>query len=608
MARNLPKYLAALAVLLLVALPSDAALKVHGIFSSNMVIQRDKPIKIWGWASPGEMVSISFGEDAGGAQSAGKDGNWSFTFDPRPASADPIKLVVKAGDETVTYDNIVIGDVWVMNGQSNMAWPLSNTLERDTQAAKANLPQLRLLKITPNEQQDLQKDIPAEKFVGGGWHVSTPETALDISGIGFAFGSDLQRALNVPIGIIDNSRGGASIESLVPERKLDEHPLTKRYYEHVKQRQAEFSIDDWLANKIERWEKKVESERKKGTPDNKLPNKPTKDDIRSWSIPGMSPSDAGACYNGMFGAFIGYNIKGVLFHQGFNNALGNNCRPKRYRIITKLMVEGWREDFKDDKLPVGIIGFCAGGTPQTAYNFEAHARANGAFIRESQRLGLADVGDAEATAFLPAYDIQIPGLHPKKKKEHGERAARWALNRVYELDVHWETASLISSEVVGDEIVLTFDKPVMPHDMAAIPEGFAIAGEDGKFYKAYARFRSDKPIDPHANANKFDTRTIHIWSPLVGKPVGVRYGWAVSPLSNLYVEGKPWAPLMSFRTDDWDLPEDEDPAVAGLPGVNWRIERREAQERNIERLDKEAAIAVEINKRLKTLGVVKPAE
>lgn len=607
MNKHTPRTLACLlmaAVMLGLALPSAAAdaLKVHGIFTSNMVIQRDKPIKVWGWAKPGKGVQVKFGEQAASAQTDTK-GRWSVTFDAQPANAKPQTLTINTDDDKVVMDNILIGDVWVMNGQSNMAWSLGNSLKKDLLGAQADLPQLRLMKITPNEQQDLQEDIPVDVMPMGGWVVSTPETALGISAIGFSFGTNIHRALNVPVGILDNSRGGASIESLVPERKFVEDPLAKRYYEHVLQRQAEFSIDDWLAKQIEKWEKKVEQEKKKGTADNKLPKKPTKDDIRSWSVPGMSPSDAGACYNGMFGAFIGYNIKGVLFHQGFNNALGGNCRPKRYRTLMKLMVEGWREDFNDPELAVGVIGFCAGGTPQNAYNFEAHSRANGAFIRESQRLGLADVGDEQNTAFLPAFDVQIPGLHPKKKAEHGDRAARWALNRIYGLDVHWASAKLVSSETVGDEIVLTFDKPVMPHDMAAIPEGFAIAGEDGVYYKAYARFRTAKHPGPHGQANKYDATIVHIWSPLVGEPVAVRYGWAVSPLSNLYVEGKPWAPLASFRTDAWDLPESEDPAEPGLPGVNWRTERREAEELNTARLAKEAEIAVKINERLKTLGV-----
>ena len=108
---------------------------------------------------------------------------------------------------------------------------------------------------------------------------------------------------------------------------------------------------------VQKWEKEVAEKRANGVAETKLPPKPTRADLRSWSIPGRSPSDAAACYNGMFGVFKDLNIKGVLFHQGFNNAMGASSRPKRYRVLMKLMVEGWRDDFKDAKLPVGVIEF-----------------------------------------------------------------------------------------------------------------------------------------------------------------------------------------------------------------------------------------------------------
>ncbi|MEO0475529.1 MAG: sialate O-acetylesterase [Planctomycetota bacterium] len=584
---------------------AQAELKVHGIFSDNMVIQRDKPIKVWGWAEHGESVHVKLGDKAAMTET-NKHGEWSVTFDPQPANAKPQRLVVNTREEKIAYENIVVGDVWVMNGQSNMAWGMGKTLEKDLQAAQANLPQLRLLKISTNEQQDLQSDLPKEKLNGGeGWLVSNPETAQGISAIGYAFGSILQRSLGVPIGIIDNSRGGASIESLVPERKFADDPVATRYYTHIEERIASFRMEDQVAKLVSKWEADVKKKREQGVAEDKLPPKPTAANVRSWSIPGMSPSDAGACYNGMFGAFIGYNIKGVLFHQGYNNAIGGNCRPKRYRVLTRLMVEGWREDFNDSGLPVGIIGFCAGGIPQHDENFETWSAANGAYIRESQRLGLADVGDPENTAFLPAHDVKIPGLHPSKKKDHGERAARWALNRVYGMGVHWESAKLISTETLGDEIVLTFDQPVMPHDMSTIPKGFAVADEDGKYYKAYARFRLKKDQSVWNTANKsFETTVIHVWSPLVEKPIAVRYAWAVSPQSNLYVQGKPWAPLTSFRTDNWDLPESDDPAESAITRSVGRGLQEEAKQRNAERLQKEAEMGVVIMERLKTLGAV----
>ncbi len=233
-----------------------------------MVIQRDKPITIWGWADAGDSVTVRFGAEQTETEAAGDDGRWEVSFAAKEASADPRKLVITSGEQTIEMDNLVIGDVWVMNGQSNMR----------------------------------------------------------------------------------------------------------------------FTMEEELAKQIEKWEKKVADKRAQGVAENKLPKKPTLDSIRSWNIPGMSPSDAASCYNGMFGAFKGLNIKGVLFHQGYNNAMSSNCRPKRYRVLMKLMVEGWRDDFNDAALPVGVIGFCAGAIPQSAEDFETWSVSGGAYIRESQRL------------------------------------------------------------------------------------------------------------------------------------------------------------------------------------------------------------------------------
>ncbi|MEA3368064.1 MAG: sialate O-acetylesterase, partial [Planctomycetota bacterium] len=420
-----------LLILLTIALCTGAAtagtLEMHGIFSSNMVIQRDKPITIWGWAAPGHKASVQFGQEKAEATASGEAGRWEVTFPARQANATGQKMTVTSGDETLEMDNILIGDVWVMNGQSNMAFGLGKTYRADMETAAAHLPLFRRVGISPNESATLQKQLPDDRVAD--WTVCTPETAGGFSAIGYTFGSRLQRALQIPIGIIDNARGGASIESLVPRHKFDDHPLAARYLAWVDQRRAEFDWDAAVQKLVEKWEKDVAQQRDKGVPENRLPPKPTRNDLRSWSVPGRSPSDAASCYNGMFGVFKGLNIKGVLFHQGYNNAIGD-CRPKRYRVLMRLMVEGWREDFNDATLPVGVIEFCAGGISQSDANFEiwSNHRTKGSFIRESQRLGLTDLEDPTNTGFIPGYDQQIPGLHPKKKHFHGVRAARWALN------------------------------------------------------------------------------------------------------------------------------------------------------------------------------------
>ena len=574
-------------------------LKTHRIFSSNMVIQRDKPIVVWGWADAGDKVAVQFGEAKSETTAVGQSGRWEVTFPALTADAKGRKLAVTSGSESITLDNIVIGDVWVMNGQSNMAQELRQVNDADMEIAQADLPLLRFFRITTNEQYELQTDLP-ESAVSG-WNVCTRESAGSISAIGYAFASRVQRASGIPVGVIDNARGGASIESLVPRQMFAKNPLTARYAEWVEKRRREFDWDAAVANLTVQWERQVARARQKGATEDKLPPKPVlaRESLRSWNIPGKSPSDAAACYNGMFGAFKGLNIKGVLYHQGYNNRF--DCRPKRYRALMKLMIAGWREDFNDPALPVAVIGGCGSdGEVQTAENFEALSVSEPAYIREAQRLGVADVGDPAHTAFLPDYDVRIPGLHPRKKLPYGFRAARWALSTVYGFgkNLEWDTAPQIATAREADAMVITFDKKVMPDDMSTVLEGFSIAGEDGKFYKAHA-------VYPTSAGKVVDFTKIHVWSPLVKEPVAVRYAWASSgPMGNLKVNGKEWLPVPSFRTDSWDWLESEDPAVQVFEGSKRKDLGKESIDRLAYRKLEEAKRAVEIQERLKTLGAV----
>jgi sialate O-acetylesterase len=528
-------------------------LKVHGIFRSNMVLQRDKPITVWGWAPADSDVKVSLGDQAVAGKAGGDEGRWEVVFDPQPADANGQTLKVQAGDQTIEMTNILIGDVWVMNGQSNMAFGLRAVYQAQFEASMAHLPLLRHIQINSYaESEHVETDLE-EKDLNGtdtnkNWKVVTPEVAMEMGAIGYIFGSRVQRALQIPIGIIDNSRGGASLESLVPRHKFKEHPRAAEYLAWVEKRQAEFDWDAALQKPVANWEKAVADQRKKGVAEDKLPPKPTRENLRSWSVPGRSPSDAASCYNGMFGVFKGLNIKGVAFHQGFNNAMMNtSCKPKFYRVLMKLMVDGWREDFNDPQLPVAVIGMCAGGQAQTRLNFEQLGFSTAAYIRESQRLGLGDVQDPTNTAFIPSYDQKIPQLHTMKKKELGLRTARWALKSVYGYEqIVWDTANLASAVREGDGMLLTFDKAVRVDDFGSEIEGFSIADESGVFYMATA-------IAKRVKERELQNKQIFVSSPLVKEPVAVRYAWARSPMGNLKVNGMPWQPLHSFRTDTIDF-------------------------------------------------------
>ena len=588
---------------------SAAPLKLHAVFADHMVIQRDEPIKIWGWAQPGQTVYVKFGEEnaeakvaaaapvevEGNAEQYAGLGRWEVSFPAREASAQPTTLQVTDREATLKVEDILIGDVWVLYGQSNMAWPMGKSIGSDIAQAQADRPLLREFKIKGNEQATLQDDIRPGAVEYGGWLVSTPETAGRFSGIGYHFGAGLQQALGVPVGLINAARGGAAIESMVPLHKFAEDPIAKRYAEHVEQRMA---TTDLRAKALAKWERQLARAKNKNQPEAKWPKKPEgHENLRSWDIPGMSPSDRASIYNGMFGVLKGLNLKGVLFHQGYNNAMARNSNPKRYRVLTRLMIEGIREDFKAPDLPFGIIEFCAGANPQNVDNFEAQAIDAAPYIRESQRLGLADVENQTNLVFIPGYDVSIPGLHPKKKREHGERALKWALANIYpEIRAGWRDTEMLSCEPVGDMFVLKFSNAIISDTRNSIPEGFSLAGEDGKFYMAHARY-----IDGRGHPQKFPNE-IRVWSPLVPKPVALRYAWARSPMGNLKMMANPDRPFPSFRTDDWDYPGSEEPDAAPLSRGEWNKVKAEANERLEFRRMEEAKRGVEILERIKTLG------
>lgn len=607
------------AVLAFLALPVIAgaeSLKLHAVFCDHMVIQRDKPITVWGWGQPGRTIHVKFGDETARAEVgaavhvevhgmaeeyAGK-GRWEVTFPAREASTEPTTLQVTDGNLTLEVEDILIGDVWILYGQSNMAWPLKNTTGSDLARAQANLPLLREFKIQGNEQATLQDDIRPDKLPHGGWLVSTPESAGEFSGIGFHFGANLQRSLGIPIGLINAARGGASIESMVPAHKFSDDPLAKRYAEHVERRMAEF---DPRAKALEIWGNQLARAKDRDRPEEEWPVKPEGyENLRTWDIPGKSPSDRASIYNGMLGVMKGLNVKGGLFHQGYNNAISGNCRPKLYRVLTRLMVEGIREDFNDPDLAFCIIGLCAGGETQNVDNFEALSNDGGPYIREAQRLGLADVENQNNLMFIPGYDVIVPGLHPSKKREHGERAFRWALAKIYpEPRVQWEfgreEVEMISCEPNGDHFVLKFSGAIICDTRNQIPEGFSLAGEDGKFYMAHARYAEGRG-HPSGFPNE-----IRVWSPLVPNPVALRYAWARSPMGNLKMRGQPDRPFPSFRTDNWDFPESDDPAESAVGRPESRARNEEAQERLEFRRMEEARRGVEILERITTLGANK---
>jgi len=549
------KYFPAFLLLLTLApLPCllGAELTVAHFFGDHMVIQRDKPIRIWGTSQPGENVRVRFSiRDL--TVKADAQGNWQMELEALPVSSQGKALVIQSGDTTITYDNILVGDVWICGGQSNMEDEISYVYHGDMEVSSANHPMIRLMTVpqqaSPVAFTDMDRLNEFNSWTRrheqkGSWSQCTPKAIERFSAIGYIFGKRLHLVSGIPIGLIDNSWGGTTIEAWTSRSTLKKIPAARGLLEEWDSKIAAYDAAASLQARIQRWEKDSERRKARGEKPNPKPTEPDQD-------PASDRNNPGASFNGMLASFSEANIKGAIFNQGYNNALGN-ARPRLYASVIQAMIENWRETFRDDAMPFGIIGLTPGGQPQTRDNYEIRMVDAAPFIREGQFKAAKALNHV---CFMPAYDQQVPFYHPHKKVLHGERMARWALATQYgQTQLKWNPTTLEHTEISGDHIILSFNGMVRVHDGRPF-EGFAVAGKDRHFVPAQAEFVV-KGKDDRGREQK-DERKLKVWSPLVPEPVAVRYAWARNPLGNAVNSGhhERIIPIPSFRTDNWDWPE-----------------------------------------------------
>ena len=541
-----------LGCLILSVTSAVAELRVSNIFGDYMVIQRDQPIRVWGWAEPGASVRVIFASRDLTVK-ADEKGAWSVGLEALPASSQPHHLAVTSERESVNYDGILLGDVWVLGGQSNMEDVLEDIYHGDTEVAAANYPHLRLMTIPQAAAQGPLRDIARlNEFNAwtnryeekGSWSACTPKSVRRFSAIGYIFGRRLHQVSGVPIGLIDASWGGTTAEAWTSKVTLEAMPEAKPLLEEWDAKVEAYDAEASLQRRIENWERATERRKKEGKKPNRKPTEPDQDPATDRNHPGGS-------FNGMIAPYASLNIRGVIFNQGYNNALGD-ARPQLYAKVFQAMIQDWRKAFRNRQMPFGIVALTAGGEPQTLANYEQRQVDAGPFIREAQAKAwqaLKHVG------FAPAYDQQVPWYHPHKKFELGERIARWALFTCYGQDqLGWQPAVCSAWEIQGDHMILTFDRNVRVHDGRPFA-GFAIAGDDQHFYPATAEFvvvgKQDNGRD------KLDESKLKVWHPLVKSPKAVRYAWARNPIGNAVNSRhhERTIPVVSFRTDTWDWPE-----------------------------------------------------
>jgi sialate O-acetylesterase len=540
---------------------------VSNVFQTNMVLQRDKPVAVWGWAKAGEKVTVSFaGRQA--TATAGPDRAWQVTLEPMPANATPQRMTVKGTSAALTLENVLVGDVWLLGGQSNMEFPITNVVGGELERVSANFPQIRLLTMPQGQGFDSVRSFhrlhewsswSSRHFRKGDWEVCTPETVRDFSAIGTVFGRRIHMATGVPIGLIDASIGGTTVETWTPAdvlRKIDGKE-TQDLLQDWAEKIAAWDAEKDLENRVARWEqrkKKLEAEGKTLPPHEKRPT-----DLRPGPV--ANRNRPGYCYAGVIRPLRGLAIAGALWHQGYNNCFSGSAGARMYYQVFGKMIAAWRQNFGDEGMPFAIISLCTAGEPQTRENFLQRMYDVGPYIREAQYRTFRDLRDAgdKTVGFVSSFDQRKRGYHPQIKVPVGERAAKWALATHYELltgrgaEERGLPPTIEKAEAVDGTIRLTLSTNVTTADDSdGEMLGLAIAGEDRHFQPAEISYYTDGTRD-NRNRLRYKKHMLVLRSPLVPEPVHYRYAWARNPMGNI-TNGR-GIPLATQRSDEWILEE-----------------------------------------------------
>lgn len=534
---------------------------VSNLFQSNMVLQRGEPIALWGWAAPGDVVTVTFGEGSSTAE-AGADRRWRAELPAMAASATPATLTVRGAGRTLELTNVLVGDVWVLGGQSNMEFELAKVENGALEIASANYDQIRILTVPYGKSAEPRQGFPrlhewsdwfGRHFRKGDWDVCSPEVAKELSAIGYVFARRVHMASGVPIGVIDASRGGTTVESWTPRGVLDDMSsgTVQAKLADWDRKLAEWDAESDLANRVERHRQRMARFEKEGRTVSEKEKTPPAD-LKPG--PSADPNLPGACFAGMIQPLVGLSVKGVIFHQGYNNALDGMRGVRLYRDVFPVMIREWRAAFGAPELPFGILSQCTDGDPQTREDYLEKMLNAGIHVRaEHYRtfLDLHGAGDGNI-GFASTYDLRRRWYHPQVKIPAGERIARWALSTQYGFgrELPWKPPALVSMAAKDGALILELDAEVMDPEDGAI-EGFAIAGEDRRFQPAEVEYVQEG--EDTRGRPRFDRRRLILTSPLVEAPIHFRYGWGRNPMGNLQVTGNKDLPFATQRSDDWDM-------------------------------------------------------
>ena len=505
-------------LVLATGMPARAAVKLPHLFSDHMVLQRDLPVPVWGTATPGEAVTVSVGDKTAQA-TAGKDGRWMVKLGAMPAGG-PVTMQVK-GTNTIAIKDVLVGEVWVCSGQSNMQWGVRSSMNARAEIAAAKHPKIRLFTVPR-----VPAAAPVDD-VNGRWVACSPQTVAGFSAVGYFFGRDLHQAIKVPVGLINTSWGGTVAEAWTSSAGLSAEPSLKPMADAQTRRLIGYAKAlEELAPTLSGW--RAEAEKavagKKPVPPLPVPHLPG----------GMSHNYPTMLYNGMIAPLVPYAIGGAIWYQGESNA----GRAYQYRALFAAMIRDWRTQWGQGDFPFLFVQLANYTTVSKQPQESAWAE-----LREAQTMALRlpKTGMAVIIDIGEAHDI-----HPRNKQDVGKRLSLAARGVAFgEKDFVYSGPMYDTMKVDGGKVRLTFKHTgggLVAKDGPL--KGFAVAGKDKRFVWAEATIDGDAVV---------------VSSPTVAQPVAVRYAWANNPVCNLYnKEGLPAGP---FRTDDW-------------PGVTGRRRRR----------------------------------
>jgi len=504
---------------------ATAEVRLPKIFTDNMVLQRDLPVRVWGWAYAGETVSVTLaGKNA--TTKADEKGQWSLEL-AALQTGENLELTVK-GNNRLTLKNVVVGDIWVCSGQSNMEMDLGGCLGAAEDIQAADLPKIRRIKI--HHVQAAQPGVDAPTATP--WQVCSPDTARGFTAVGFYFAREIQQKTGVPIGVVDNNWGGTPIEPWVATEGLELvaelKPAFTARQGAIKAFRAELPK---ALTQLEGWIAQTRRNLADGTETGLMPAMPTHPGGNGWS--GM--------HNAMIHPFVRLPIKGALWYQGESNG----GEGETYSDKMRALIGGWRKLWGQGDFPFYFVQLASFQNVT-----EDPAGGDGwAKLREAQRksLSIPNTGMAVITDTVPL--AEAGDIHPRNKYDVGLRLARWALGRDYgqkELEVSGPLFKALNIE--GNKVRLVFDH-IGSGLMVGKKEGrtAAIENKEGKL-KRFAVAGADKKW--HWAEAVIENDTVVVSSPEVTEPVAVRYAFQMNPDgANLY--NRDGLPASPFRTDNW---------------------------------------------------------